>query len=296
MTKPAAAATMDRVTPDDAADRAAHAAGVRIRTLTEPADLEAVCRLYDDIWRPGPAGRPVTPELLRALAKAGNYVAGAYDATGLAGAAAGFFGPPAHRELHSHIAGVSAAALGRSVGFALKLHQRAWALRRDVATITWTYDPLVRRNAYFNLAKLAAVPAEYLPDFYGDLHDGINGGDDTDRLLVRWELTAPDVERACAGEPRRADAAAARAAGAATGLDRTAAGEPRPAATGGTTVLVAVPDDVEALRRTAPAAARRWRIALREVLGPLIAGGARVTGFDRTGYYVVSRAGEGTAG
>ncbi len=284
------------MTPDDAAGRAAHAAGVRLRTLTELPDLVAVCRLYDEIWRPDPASPPVTAELLRALSKAGNYVAGAYDGTGLVGAGVGFFGAPAHRELHSHIAGVSPAALGRSVGFALKLHQRAWALRRGVATVTWTFDPLVRRNAYFNLAKLAAEPAEYLPDFYGGVHDGINGGDATDRVLVRWELTAPDVERACAGVPRRADAAAERAAGAVTGLDRTAAGEPLPGPAGAGTVLVAVPDDVESLRRTAPGTARRWRVALREVLGPLLAGGARVTGFDRAGFYVVTRAHEGTVG
>ncbi len=287
---------MDRLTPDDAAERAARAAGVRIRTLTELAEFEAVCRLYAGIWRPDPANPPVTAELLRALSKAGNYVAGAYDDTGLAGASVGFFGAPAHRELHSHIAGVSAAALGRSVGFALKLHQRAWSLHRDVAAITWTYDPLVRRNAYFNVAKLAAVPAEYLPNFYGGMHDGINAGDESDRLLVRWELTAPPVERACAGVPRYCDAERERAAGAVVALGRTEAGEPVRGAGSGATVLVAVPADVEALRLTAPDTARRWRVAVREVLGALLAEGATVTGFDRTGYYVVTRAERGTVG
>jgi predicted GNAT superfamily acetyltransferase len=277
------------VTPDDAADRAARAAGVRIRPLTDLAEFAAVCRLYDGIWRPAPANPPVTAEWLRALGKAGNYVAGAYDGDALVGAGVGFFGPPAHRELHSHIAGVSAAALGRGVGFALKLHQRAWSLCRGVATVTWTYDPLVRRNAYFNLAKLAAVPTEYLPDFYGGMHDGINAGDESDRLLVRWALTAPHVERACAGQPCPADAAGERAAGAVAALDRGATGEPvrRPAGTG--TVLVAVPTDAEALRRADRDTARRWRGAVREVLGGLLADGAVVTGFDRAGFYVVRR-------
>ncbi len=277
-----------------AADAAARSAGVRIRPLTGLAEFEAVCQLYDRIWRPDPANPPVTAELLRALSKAGNYVAGAYDGTGLVGATAGFFGAPADRELHSHITGVSAAALGRSVGFALKLHQRAWALRRGVTTITWTYDPLVRRNAHFNLGKLAAVPAEYLPDFYGGMHDGINAGDESDRLLVRWELTAPHVERACAGRPRRCDADAYRAAGAVAALDRSASGDPVPGPAGGEIVLVAVPEDVEALRATAPESARRWRVAVRGVLGPLLSEGARAEGFDRAGWYVVRRAHEGT--
>jgi predicted GNAT superfamily acetyltransferase len=305
VTNPAAAASMDSVTPDAAAanaadaaaaaaDVAARSAGVRIRPLTELDEFAAVCRLYDAIWRPDPANPPVTAELLRALSKAGNYVAGAYDGTGLVGAAAGFFGAPLHRELHSHITGVSAAALGRSVGFALKLHQRAWALQRSVTTITWTFDPLVRRNAHFNLAKLAAVPAEYLPNFYGGMHDSINAGDDTDRLLIRWELTAPHVARASAGVPRSCDADAYRAAGAVVALDRSPSGDPVRGPSGGDTVLVAVPADVEALRVTAPGSARAWRAAVRETLGPLLAEGARVDGFDRAGWYVVTRAPEGT--
>jgi len=36
--------------------------------------------------------------------------------------------------------------------------------------IAWTYDPLIRRNAYFNLVKLGARPVEYLRNFYGVNH------------------------------------------------------------------------------------------------------------------------------
>ena len=79
----------------------------------------------------------------------------------------------------------------RNVGYALKLHQRAWALQRGIATITWTFDPLVRRNAYFNLAKLGVRATRYLPNFYGAMQDPINAGDDTDRLLVDWDLASP---------------------------------------------------------------------------------------------------------
>ena len=54
------------------------------------------------------------------------------------------------------------------------------------------------------------------------------------------------------------------------------------------TVLVGVPADVETMRMTDPAGAAQWRSALRKVLAPLLAGGARVTGFDKSGWYVVS--------
>jgi predicted GNAT superfamily acetyltransferase len=59
-------------------------------------------------------------------------------------------------------------------------------------------------------------------------------------------------------------------------------------------LLVGVPADIEAMRLSDPARAAAWRTALRDVLSPLLAGGARVTGFDRTGWYVVSMGWEGT--
>ena len=273
------------------ADDAARASGVEIRELVEIDDLVRFSGLVDDIWHPNPNNPPVTAELLRALAHAGNYVVGAFAGDQMVGVCAGFFSPPAARAMHSHIAGVSLGLLGKHVGFALKLHQRAWALSRDVTTITWTFDPLVCRNAYFNIAKLAARPAEYLPDFYGEMDDVINGNDDSDRLLVHWPLTAGSGDRAGQGRTSGADAGLLRAAGAAVTLDVDADGRPvtgdaDPAAA---TVLVRVPSDIETLRRHDEAAARQWRRALRRALGGLMADGGQVTGFDRSGWYVVQR-------
>lgn len=272
-----------------AADDAARAAGLQVRELTELADLDAVYRLYESIWRPDPKNPPVTTELLRALAKSGNYVVGAYDGDDLIGACVGFFGAPAEGALHSHIAGVSGQARGRSVGFALKLHQRAWALLRGASAVSWTFDPLVRRNAYFNLVKLAAAPAEYLPNFYGGMHDGINSGDDTDRVLIRWDLNSPAAVEASAGRPAPADAAAELARGAVVALSSSDHGRPVLGSLAGQRLLVAVPADVEGLRRTDPGCAKEWRTAVREVLGTLLADGAVSAGFDRAGWYVLTR-------
>jgi predicted GNAT superfamily acetyltransferase len=172
---------------------------------------------------------------------------------------------------------------------ALKVHQRAWAMLRGIAVVSWTFDPLVRRNAYFNIVKLAAQPTEYLTNFYGDMHDGINGGGDTDRLLVRWELGTPSVAAASAGEPAAVEAGLELARGAVVGLSSSSDGRPVPGSLAGKTLLVAIPPDIEGLRGTDPEGAQAWRTAVREVLGTLIAEGAQVTGFDRAGWYLLTR-------
>jgi len=269
-----------------AADAAARSAGVSVRELADLAELEGVVELFSSIWG-RTANPPVTIELLRAFSKAGNYVGGAFDGTRLVGACVGFFHAPAEDALHSHIAGVSPTATGRSIGFALKLHQRAWALLRGVSEIAWTFDPLVSRNAHFNLVKLAARPVEYLPNFYGPMVDSLNGDSESDRLLVRWQLRDPAVVLASAGASVPAVGADELAAGAVVALGRAQDGTPEPGRLDGATSLVAVPHDIELLRVSDPALAQRWRVAVREALSALVADGGRIDGFDRAGWYVV---------
>ncbi|WP_018653960.1 hypothetical protein [Actinomadura flavalba] len=252
--------------------------GIEVRVLRSLAEFADVHGLFDAVWRPAPEAAPVQVELLAALAHAGNYVAGAYRGGRLVGASVAFFGEPPGVSLHSHIT----AATEPGVGFALKLHQRTWALERGLSRITWTFDPLVRRNAHFNLGKLAARAEEYLPSFYGVVRDEVNGGDETDRLLAVWPLREPSVIDAVNGEPP----AAPVPPGAVTALGERD-GRPDRGLVGESTLLVAVPADVEALRRTDPEAARAWRRAVREVLGGLVQDGARITGFHRRSCYVV---------
>jgi predicted GNAT superfamily acetyltransferase len=268
-----AAAAPDAVVADAAraADAAARAAGVEIREVDDMAGHAAIERLWTEIW-----GGPAMPaELLRALAKVHGYVAAAYEGDRMVGACAGFFHAPAERALHSHVAGVSTEAAGRGIGFALKVHQRAWVLERGLDAITWTYDPLVARNAYFNLVKLAAQAAEYLPNFYGAMPDAINRGDESDRVLVRWDLHDPRVAAACWGRPAVEPAE--------SGTRSQQAGQP---GAGGRLVTVPVPADIETLRTTDPAAARRWRTTVREGLLPPLSDGGAVVGFGRDGYLV----------
>ncbi|MFO7250826.1 MAG: GNAT family N-acetyltransferase [Actinomycetes bacterium] len=253
---------------------------ITVRELHEIEELRQVVRLFGGIWGTDPP--PVTIELLRALAHAGNYVAGAFDGDRLVGASVAFLGAPPGQVLHSHITGAEAA--GHGVGLALKRHQRQWALLRGITRITWTFDPLVRRNAHFNLVKLGARPEEYLPGFYGPMEDVINAGDESDRVLAVWRLDAPHVVAAARGEPYPVrvppDAAVAL---------EPVAGRPVAHRADAAVLLVGVPPDIETMRRTDPAAALEWRRALRETLGGLLAAGARVTGFHDKAYYVVER-------
>ena len=275
---------------DDAvaqARAAATAAGVGVRALTDLADLEQVVGLFGQIWGRD-ANPPLSLELLRAFGKAGNYVSGAFAGDRLVGACVGFFHAPSEDSLHSHIAGVVPEMAGRAVGFALKLHQRAWTMRRGVDQVAWTFDPLMSRNAYFNVVKLAARPVEYMPNFYGLMVDTVNGDGDSDRLLVRWSLRDPAVAEACR-RPEERRARLSLPADAVVALGTAVDGSPVPGRLDGRTSLVAVPPDITALRASAPALAVRWRRAVRDTMTELMAQGATVVGFDRSGGYVLRR-------
>ena len=103
--------------------------------------------------------------------------------------------------LHSHITGILPGVRRTGLGRAMKLHQRAWAAEHGLAWVTWTFDPLVRRNAWFNIGVLGAEVHEYLVDFYGPIDDAINAGDESDRLLVAWAVD--DGGRRPSAEPTR---------------------------------------------------------------------------------------------
>lgn len=249
---------------------------VTVRELTGSREMTEASTLWDAIWFRADAGHEVDPALMVALAHAGGYLGAAFTAGQMVGAALGFWGVPSSGTLHSHITGVLPGHTGLGIGPALKQHQREWVLARGGDAITWTYDPLVSRNAYVN-ARLGARPESYLPDLYGELDDDLNRGDPSDRLLVRWRLTGSP-------EPRSATPAAALVRDA-DGLPL--AGAARADLDPATPVTVAVPDDITTLRRTDPGAASRWRVTVRDALVPLLTEGWTITGFDRgTGYRV----------
>lgn len=268
------------------AEDAARRAVVTVRTLHTVAEIKQAADLLAAVWRTSPSNPPVNPDLMRALAHTGNYVAGAYFGEELIGVSVGFLGGNGSRHLHSHVSGVSAAAQGRSVGYALKLHQRAWALEHGITEVSWTVDPLVRRNIFFNLVKLRASVVGYLPNFYGEMADGVNAGDDSDRLMLSWQLADPRVD-----DPVH-DAAGALLPEPPTVLVDVA-GDGGPDVRGSVrevgSFACRLPEDIVALRGRHVDAARRWRAAVRDTLGAALLDGAHVAAFSREGGYLVLR-------
>lgn len=227
-----------------------------IRTVSAISDLTDVGDVLQEVW--GTTAPLVNVELLTAIAHSGGYVAGAFDGHRMVGASVGFLADHhGERALHSHVTGVIDAMRHGGIGQAIKLHQRAWAAERSLDWITWTFDPLVRRNAWFNIAVLGADVDAYLPSFYGTMTDAINVGDESDRLLMAWDVTAPVLVT------------------------------PRDGSGAVTSLLVSTPLDVVELRRTDPFAVNRWRAETREALTSALDAGHRVHGFTREGAYVI---------
>ncbi|MFI7166488.1 GNAT family N-acetyltransferase [Rhodococcus erythropolis] len=255
----------------------ARSAEVQLRLLRDPLEMTAASELVAQVWQVGNAHSHVSPELLTALAHSDNYVAGAFQEGELVAACVGFFYPPTKLALHSHIAGVRADVAGTGVGNALKFHQRAWCLQRGVTRATWTYDPLVARNAYFNIHKLGCQIDDYLPDFYGTMDDTINQGQHSDRLMAVWRLDQEVVRTV--GDPGPV-------------VLRSVGGHPHlelEKAVAASRCRVEIPSDIEAVRRETPTLAAEWRLALRRVLAGLLREGWSVVDFDRQGHYYLRR-------
>lgn len=255
-------------THDADPDPSAHASlqlpdGIEIRTLSSAADMEGVVGVFQQIW--GSVTELVRLEMLMAIAHSGGYVSAAYDVTGgsewIVGASVALLARHQDRPaLHSHITGILPGVRSSGLGRAMKLHQHQWAHDRDIDWIVWTFDPLVRRNAWFNIAVLGADVHDYLHRFYGTMTDAVNTGDDSDRLLVAWNVaTTPTTLR--------------------DGSDLDGSAE-----------RVSTPEDIVALRRTDPVAVRRWREATRESLSTALAAGRPIVGFTRDGDYLIGAA------
>ncbi|WP_370942484.1 hypothetical protein AB5J62_25630 [Amycolatopsis sp. cg5] len=251
------------------AQQAAVSAGVRVRLVDDVAEIARVAAFFAEVWRT--PDEPLPAETLHSLQHAGGSIIAAYAGDRLAGAAVAVFEPPRERAVYSLLAGTSSS--DRGVGFALKQAQRVWALREGARSMSWTFDPLVGRNARFNMAKLGAVGTEYLIDFYGPMNDGLNAGDESDRVTARWELSAaaPALDHELAGAV----------------FDLTAPDGKPLTAYRDDLLFCRVPADIVELRGRDPEAALAWRKAVRGVLTGAFDRGCRVIGMSRDGWYTL---------
>jgi predicted GNAT superfamily acetyltransferase len=258
------------------ADSAAAKASVAVRQLADRDECADGSALLARIWGTQLESAPFTGDVLTSLLHAGGCVLGAFDGPSMIGLTVGIAGAPKTDELYSMIAGVDAGHAGRGVGLALKLAQRVWALEHGATSMVWTFDPLIRRNAHFNINRLGARIEQYLPDFYPPMHDALNRADLTDRLVAVWDLLAPRLRG-----PDPADATVV--------LRADDDSEPVRSATAGTAWLVGTPRDIEAIRVQDATLARRWRMSIREVMQDAQRSGHHITGFTESGQYVLEQ-------
>lgn len=217
---------------------------LRISQVSSIEEMEAVSAFLCKVWAGGPEVVPF--DLGIAVLHVGAYCSAAYDGDEMVAASFGFRGVFKGKDiLHSHVTG----SFQPGAGYELKQHQFNWAKQQGLVGITWSFDPLVRRNCVFNFDKLGATAVEYLPNFYGTMTDEINAGDDSDRLFVYWDLESESSD---------------------TSISRDA-------------ITVEIPEDIEALRKSDLAAAKVWRSKTRESLEPLMAKGWTIKAMqDRT--------------
>ena len=227
---------------------------IDVQLVLTPADAAKASALFDEVWE---ITNMVPSEVIVAALHSGGYC----SLTRLNGEVVGAsFGLASNNgTLHSHVTGVARAHAGSGIGAQMKQHQWYWAQSHGYQAIGWTFDPLVRRNAWFNLVKLGALVVSYHEDFYGEWTDSINAGDHSDRLYVKWNVSAT-------GEPQ--------------------AGTSVVASSGD--IEVPTPQDIEALRRTDRSEALSWRSRQRESLKVLLQPGAHIRGLSEDSAYVIS--------
>jgi predicted GNAT superfamily acetyltransferase len=264
---------------------------LRIEVADQPEAMASARAVFDEVW-PG-EGTQVTSNLLRALVHAGGYCSVVLDDDDrVVGAALGFpsrdSSLPGGVYLHSHMAAVVDGLRDRGIGAAIKQHQRAWAREQGIPVVSWTFDPLVRRNAHFNVNRLGVEVRAYHPDFYGVMTDAINAGDRTDRLVAWWVVDSERAHAAAQGDLVIPDHDSVLQN--ARDLIRLDDGVPRLAdpPAPGETVLVSLPDDVVSLRQADPALGLQWRLAVREALTTSFEAGLRVSAVTSAGAYVLT--------
>lgn len=229
------------------------------RPIEDLKEIEAVVDLEIAVWSLDPRDA-VPSNILHAMVTNGCLLAGAFLDDRLIGMAFGF---PARRGkqwiLWSHMAAVHPDYQGQGVGYALKMYQRAWAAERGYKTLAWTFDPLQRGNANFNIHQLGATAQVYHVNFYGEMTDGINAGLPSDRLEVLWTAKKGASQKHSSLE-YRADKYIL------ISQDDLMPALCLPNQWQAPSYLAEIPRSLAELKRANAKAALAWRLALREAL------------------------------
>ena len=230
---------------------------IQVRELDNLQDQDFGRKIFDITWSMD-AGTEITPNLLQAMIHSGSYLSGAFIDDKIVGAAFAFPATNGGLHLHSHMTAVLPKFRDKGVGYALKIDQWNWAKKKNYSHLSWTFDPLVRRNAKLNIAKLGVDISAYHPNFYGHMPDALNAGDESDRLMVSWrtDINAPKA-RELITKPETAD------------------------------ILIEIPEDIVAIRTKNQSESMKWRRQVREQFMAAFDKNGKVIGFSANNEYVV---------
>lgn len=248
------------------------------RPVESYSDILQTQAIQEAIWGKG-AATVLQPNIVRAFIRAGGIVIGAYHESQMVGFVASFQGilnPHDKKLIHwSHIVAVLPDYRRYGVGRGLKLAQREAALQQGISLIAWTFDPMRRANAIFNIEVLGAEVPTLHQEFYGILTDELNGGLKSDRFEVHWPLSQPQVKKLAAGKPRPIIEPASPETYV------TKAEDQEPSLTFSVTLdqpeyRIELPSDIDALRRASTALSGRWYEALRQSAQALFSKGYKI--------------------
>ncbi|MGD0750113.1 MAG: hypothetical protein ABSA23_01765 [Anaerolineales bacterium] len=273
-----------------------------IRIIEKPEEMPAVEELQRLVWA-APDIEIVPKDIMLAVVHNGGLVIGAYAGADLVGVSFGFPGiystPDGPRlKHHSHLLAVHPDWCSKGIGFALKRAQWQMVRKQGLDRVTWTYDPLLSRNAHLNIARLGAVCSTYLRSEYGEMHDGLNAGLPTDRFQVDWWINTQRVRRRLSRRSRPIltidHYRLAEAAFLEARLEEGSVAAQPPQAVPALTrhlLLIEIPSDFLALKVADLPLARAWRFYSRAVFEDAFATGYLVTDFvhdqDRS-FYVLT--------
>ena len=230
---------------------------IEIRELHTLQEQFHARMIFDSVW-PSDNETQITSNMLQAMVHAGSYLVGIFDERKVVGASFAFPSIEPEIHLHSHMTAFIDSHRDQGLGTAVKMHQWAWAKERGYKSITWTFDPLVRRNARLNILKLGADLISYQSNFYGNMADELNSGDESDRIMVRWDTTSeiPAPRQEIIDPPYDAE-------------------------------LIALPQDIVAIRQSDPEKSQEYRLQVREAFLHAFSEGKKVVGFSAHNEYVL---------
>lgn len=251
-----------------------------LRRLESFEDYKACERLQQQAWGFSDALDVIPLTNLVTAQEWGGLVLGAFDDSGeLYGFCYGFLGfDPAGLLVHcSHMLAVDERARNMGLGARLKWAQRDYVLGQGIDMIVWTFDPLESINASLNFGKLGGLSDGYVVNLYGETTSTLHAGTATDRLIIKWLIGSPRVERRAAAET--GEVAAALAAGGidapwALQADGWGPGEPV-LDLDAHRIRCEIPVSVQEVKARDRGAAVAWRDATR----------ALFTGYFERGYY-----------